>query len=101
MKQGKGKKATVIPALAKDDEGFQLLLAHSDDKVRLLCTAKAACSSWSSHQLKVKSLISQTECFGDGVHIPLKFYGCHTGRWSGTQKWNPLNLGGKANSTIH
>lgn len=94
MKQGKKE---MIPALAKDDVGFQLLLAHSNDKVRLLCKAKAACTSWSSHQAKVNSLIIQTECFGDGMHIPLKFYGCHTGRWSGTQKWNPLNLGGKGN----
>lgn len=97
MKMGGGKTPKMIPALAKEDEGFQLLLVHSDKRVRDLCKAKAACSSWSLHQLKVQSLITQTKCFGDGVHIPLKFYGCHTGRWSGTQKWNPLNLGGKGN----
>lgn len=90
-------KHELIPALAKEDEGFQLLLVHSDIWVRNLCKAKAACSSWSLHQLKIKSLITQTKCFGDGIHVPLKFYGCHTGRWSGTQKWNPLNLGGKGN----
>lgn len=90
-------KHELISALAKEDEGFQLLLVHSDKRVHNLCKAKAACSSWSSHQLKIQSLIRQTECFSDGVHVPLKFYGCHTGRWSGTQKWNPLNLGGKGN----
>jgi DNA polymerase len=92
MKQGKKK---MIPALAREDVGFQLLLAHSNEKVRNLCKAKAACTSWPLHQAKVQNLIMQTRCFGDGVHIPIKYYGAHTGRWSGTQKWNPLNLGGK------
>ena len=97
VKWGKGKVQKTIPALAKEDVGFQLLLAHSDEKVRNLCKAKVACTGWPLHQKKVQSLVKQTECFGNGVHIPLKFYGCHTGRWSGTQKWNPLNLGGKDN----
>lgn len=92
MKTGKKQ---MIPALAQEDVAFQLLLAHSDEKVRNLCKAKAACASWPLHQAKVQSLIRQTECFGNGIHIPIKYYGAHTGRWSGTQKWNPLNLGGK------
>jgi len=98
MKQGKGKTPKAIPALASEDVGFQLLLAHSDERIRNLCKAKAACSSWPIHQKKVQNLIIQTRCFGDGVHIPLKYYGAHTGRHSGTQKWNPLNLGGKGRS---
>ncbi len=98
VKQGKGKVPKTIPALASEDVGFQLLLAHSDERVRNLCKAKAACSSWPIHQKKVQNLIIQTRCFGDGVHIPLKYYGAHTGRHSGTQKWNPLNLGGKGRS---
>jgi len=91
----KAGKKQMIPALAQEDVAFQLLLAHPNEDVRDLCKAKAACTSWPLHMKKVQSLIRQTECFGDGVHIPLKFYGAHTGRWSGTQKWNPLNLGGK------
>lgn len=90
-------KHELIPALAKEDEQFQLLLAHPDDRVRELCVAKAAMASWSSHILKVQSMIVQTRCSDGGVRIPIKFYGAHTGRWSGTQKWNPLNLGGKGN----
>ena len=39
MKQGKNE---MIPATAKDDVAFQLLLAHKDEKVRNLCAAKAA-----------------------------------------------------------
>lgn len=86
-----------IPALAKEDEQFQLLLVHPDKRIRNLCIAKAAISSWSSHILKVQSMITQTQCSDGNVRIPIKFYGAHTGRWSGTQKWNPLNLGGKGN----
>lgn len=95
MKMGRGKEKKLIPALAKEDEGFQLLLAHTNDKVRNLCAAKAACSSWPLHRSKVERMINQTECSGGKLRIPLKFYGCHTGRWSGTEGWNPLNLGGK------
>ena len=91
-------KHELIPALAQEDVAFQLLLTHSNKDVRDLCKAKAACTSWPLHMKKVQSLIKQTECFGDGIHIPLKYYGAHTGRYSGTQKWNPLNLGGKGRS---
>jgi len=92
MKQGKKE---MIPATAKKDVAFQLLLAHKDEKVRLLCRAKAACSSWSLHQSKVKHMIVQSKCSNGLLRIPLNFYGCHTGRWSGGGGWNPLNLGGK------
>lgn len=93
--QGKTNKDKLIPALAKDDEGFQLLLAHPDEKVRNLCKAKAACTSWPLHQSKVGHMINQTKLSDGKLRIPLKYYGAHTGRWSGTEKWNPLNLGGK------
>jgi DNA polymerase len=92
MKKGKNE---MIPATAKEDVGFQLLLAHGDKKVRELCQAKAACSSWSLHQSKVNRMIIEAECSGGKLRIPLKYYGAHTGRWSGTGGWNPLNLGGK------
>lgn len=92
MKKGKNG---MIPATAKNDVAFQLLLAHSDKKVRELCQAKAACSSWSLHQSKVERMIRDAECSKGKLRIPLKYYGAHTGRWSGTGGWNPLNLGGK------
>jgi len=92
MKQGKKE---MIPATAQDDVAFQLLLAHKDEKVRNLCRAKAACSSWPLHQKKVRRMIDQTACSDGLLRIPLKFYGAHTGRWSGTGGWNPMNLGGK------
>jgi len=92
MKQGKKK---MIPALAQDDVAFQLLLTHSNDKVRLLCKAKAACTSWPLHQAKMQHIIKQAECSDGKARVAMKFYGAHTGRWSGTQGTNMLNLGGK------
>ncbi|MEE8208904.1 MAG: DNA polymerase, partial [Nitrosomonadaceae bacterium] len=92
MKKGKNG---MIPATAKDDVAFQLLLAHKDEKVRNLCAAKAACTGWPLHQKKVQRMIADAGCSDGKLRIPLKYYGAHTGRWSGTGGWNPLNLGGK------
>jgi len=94
MKQGKKK---MIPALAQEDVGFQLLLVHPVEKVRDLMAAKAAVTSWPLHQAKVDSIIAQATCSGDRVRVPIKYYGAHTGRWSGTAGVNLLNLGGKGN----
>jgi len=92
MKQGKKK---MIPALAQEDVGFQLLLVHPVEKVRDLMAAKAAVTSWPLHKAKVDSIIAQAACSGDHVRVPIKYYGAHTGRWSGTAGVNLLNLGGK------
>ena len=92
MKPGKKE---MIPATAQNDVAFQYLLTHKDQKVRELCRAKAACSSWPLHQSKVRRMIAQTKCSDGLIRMPLKYYGAHTGRWSGTGGWNPLNLGGK------
>ena len=89
----KGDKT--IPAMAANDVGFQLLLAHSDEQVRDFCRAKAACTSWPLHQAKIRGLMAQAKCSGGKLRVPLRFYGCHTGRPSGTQAINLLNLGGK------
>ena len=94
MKQGKNE---MIPATAQNDVAFQYLLTHKDQKVRELCRAKTACSSWPLHQSKVRRMITQSKCSGGLIRMPLKYYGAHTGRWSGTGGWNPMNLGGKSN----
>ncbi len=99
MKQGKNQ---MIPATAQNDVAFQYLLAHKDQKVRELCRAKAACSSWPLHQSKVHRMISQAKCCDGLIRMPLKYYGAHTGRWSGTGGWNPMNLGGRGrNRPVH
>ena len=92
MKPGKKE---MIPATAQNDVAFQYLLVHKDQKVRDLCRAKAACSSWPLHQSKVRRMIIQSKCSDGLIRMPLKYYGAHTGRWSGTGGWNPMNLGGK------
>ena len=92
MKKGTKK---MIPALAKSDEGFQQLLVHPCQRVRELCQAKQAAKSWPTHIKKIEKMkLAAMACSGK-LPIPLKFYGGHTGRWSGKGGWNPQNLGGK------
>jgi DNA polymerase len=78
-------------ALAKKDEGFLALLEHENEEVQMLCAVR----------LDTKSTLEETRCqrFLDvgkrnrgRVPIPLKYYGAHTGRWSGTDKLNFQNL---------
>jgi DNA polymerase len=78
-------------ALAKKDEGFLALLEHENEEVQMLCAVR----------LNTKSTLEETRCqrFIDvakrnrgRIPIPLKYYGAHTGRWSGTDKVNFQNL---------
>lgn len=78
-------------ALAKKDEGFLALLEHENEEVQMLCAVR----------LETKSTLEETRCqrFLDvakrnrgRIPIPLKYYGAHTGRWSGTDKVNFQNL---------
>jgi DNA polymerase len=94
MKMGKKK---MIPALAQEDEPFQLLLVHPAKKVRGLMRAKAAVTSWPLHRAKVESIVRQAVYSNGMMRVPIKYYGAHTGRWSGTAGVNLLNLGGKGN----
>ena len=78
-------------ALAKNDEGFLALQEHEDLLIQHLCAVR----------LGTKSIIeeSRVERFiGIGARnkgmlpIPLKYYGAHTGRWSGLDSVNLQNL---------
>lgn len=92
MKQGKKE---MIPALSKDDVGFQELLAHPDEIVGELCRARVAVKSWPTHIKRIKSMTAQAMASFGQMRVPLHYYGCHTGRPSGAEKINLLNLGGK------
>jgi len=92
MKQGKKE---MIPALAKTDEGCSALLVHKKQSIRDLVAAKLAITSWPTHAKKVRRMITWAKCTGGKLSIFLKFYGSHTGRWSGGGGVNPQNFGGK------
>ncbi|KKN53837.1 hypothetical protein LCGC14_0597960, partial [marine sediment metagenome] len=51
----------IIPALAKTDVSFQLLLTHSDDKVRQLCRARISAKSWPTWIQRVQKLKAQAK----------------------------------------
>lgn len=92
MKQllGPGK----IPAFSKDDDGCKALLEHKDDTVRMLMTARVAMKSWPTHLGRVEKMEAQARASRGLLRVPLKYYGCHTGRWSGEERINLGNLGG-------
>ena len=92
MKQG--KRGTIM-ALAQGDEGRKRLLEHPDERVRNLMLARIAVRSWPLHIKRVANLIAQAQANGGKLAVPLKYYGAHTGRWSGSGGINLQNLGGK------
>lgn len=75
-------------AFAKNDAGFQALMAHEDDNVVSLCEAR----------LKVKSTTERTRAqrFLDisrrgALPVPLHYYGAITGRWAAA-KGSAINM---------
>ena len=85
------KQKKDVPALAKKDEGFIALTEHEDPFIQQLCAVRLGTKS----TLEVKRI----ERFSDIakrnhglIPIPLKYYGAHTGRWSGVDKVNFQNL---------
>lgn len=92
MKQGKKE---MIPALAKTDEACQALLVHKKKSIRDLVAARLSLRSWPTHAKRVQKLIAQTKCSHDKLRVNLRYYGGHTGRWSGSGGINLQNLGGK------
>ena len=91
-KQGKNE---LIPALSKTDEAFQALQVHPRFEVREMCISRQAVKSWPTHIKRIKSMRAQASASFGQLRIPLNYYGCHTGRPTGGEKINVLNLGGK------
>ena len=76
-------------AFAKNDEEFKALLDHENPIVQAVVAAR----------LGVKSTLEETrterfiEIANRGpLPVPLRYYGAHTGRWSGEDKINLQNL---------
>ena len=90
MKRGKNK---LIPALGKDDDGLKKLRDHTNPEVKKLVEARLAVKSWPLHIKRVQSVVAQSKAMNGLLPIPLRYYGGHTGRWSGTEGINPHNFG--------
>lgn len=78
-------------AFAKSDPGMKALLDHEDDTVRWLAEARVGVKS-TINETRAGRLLSAGQA-GRTVPIYLKYYGAHTGRWSGGDKLNPQNFG--------
>lgn len=88
----KGKE---IPALAKNDIGFHRMMADYPEHHDLF-QGRIAAKSTIGHTRMKRIYKIGTANSGSGssgtLPMPLKYYGAHTGRWSGTDGLNPQNF---------
>lgn len=77
---------------AKDDPERKLMLEHSDPTVRVLMTARTQIKSWPAHSERVRRIARIAAACHGVMPIPLKYWGAHTGRWSGAELINMQNL---------
>lgn len=80
-----------IPALAKKDEGFIALTEHDDPFIQQLCAVRLGTKS-TLEEKRIERFMDIGKRNRGALPIPLKYYGAHTGRWSGTDKVNFQNL---------
>lgn len=78
-------------ALAKNDEGFIELSEHEDPFIQQLCAVRLGTKS-TIEESRLGRFIEVGKRNRGKLPIPLKYYGAHTGRWSGTDKVNFQNL---------
>jgi DNA polymerase len=78
-------------ALAKNDEGFIALSEHEDPLVQQLCAVRLGTKS-TLEESRIARFIDIGKRNRGLLPIPLKYYGAHTGRWSGSDKVNFQNL---------
>ena len=77
-------------AFAKADFGFQELMVHDDETVRTIVAARVAVKS-TIGETRAQRMLDEGEG-GRPLPVYLKYYGAHTGRWSGGNKMNLQNL---------
>lgn len=78
-------------ALAKTDEGFIALTEHTNPFIQELCAVRLGTKS-TIEESRIERFISIGARHKGKLPIPLKYYGAHTGRWSGSDKVNFQNL---------
>ena len=78
-------------ALAKNDEGFIALAEHEDPFVQQLCAVRLGTKS-TIEESRIERFIGVGARNRGRLPIPLKYYGAHTGRWSGMDMVNFQNL---------
>lgn len=98
MKTGKKKQ---LLAIAKTDPGYEYLLNHPNDQARHLMEARVAVKSWPLHIKRVIRMQSAFEHAKERLPVPLRYYGGHTGRWSGCEGINLQNLPARGHSLVN
>lgn len=85
------KQKKDVPALAKKDEGFLALCEHDDTFIQHLCAVRLGTKS-TLEEGRIKRFMEIGKRNRGMIPVPLKYYGAHTGRWSGMDKINFQNL---------
>ena len=78
-------------ALAKNDEAFIELQEHEDPLIQQLCAVRLGTKS-TIEESRIERFIGIGSRNRGRLPIPLKYYGAHTGRWSGLDSVNLQNL---------
>jgi len=78
-------------AMAKNDEGFIALKEHENPAIQQLCAVRLGTKS-TIEESRIERFIDIRGRNHGRLPIPLRYYGAHTGRWSGTDSVNLQNL---------
>lgn len=78
-------------AFAKNDEGFIALTEHEDPIVQQLCAVRLGTKS-TLEESRIERFLQVGSRNAGMLPVPLKYYGAHTGRWSGSEGVNFQNL---------
>jgi len=90
MKPSPSNPDKQVPALAKTDESFLALKEHDNPTVAAAALARLGVKS-TILETRIEAFLAASRACGGRLPVPLKYYGGHTGRWSGEQ-YNPQNL---------
>lgn len=82
-------------AFAKTDEEFTALLEDDDPTIAALVAARLGTKT-TIEESRTQRLLSVARLHNNLLPVPLKYYGAHTGRLSGTDKINLQNIGRKS-----